>query len=110
MPGREYNAGMKSHPQIARAAFGLGVLCFIYGVLVMCHCPWSFVIAAVLFGSSWLSAVGRLRGFALAFFTASIAGAIYEAAAKQQFEQNIERLRQQINADYERTHPQEIAK
>jgi hypothetical protein len=102
---------MTSHPQIAKAAFGLGMACFVYGVLVMCHCPWSFVIATVFFGGSWLLAVGRLRGFALAFFTASIAGAIYEAAAKQQFDQNVERLRQQMNAEYERAHPQqEMAK
>src|SRR5262245_48328675 len=85
---------MNPHPTLAKTAFGAGVLFFILGELVMCHCPWLFVIATVFFGGSWLLAVDRLRAFALLFFAISIVGAIYEMGAKQQFEERMQRLRE----------------
>jgi hypothetical protein len=95
-----YDERMPPHQPTARVTFILGMIVFVLGELVMCYCPWMFVIATVLFSISWLLAVpGRLRMFALIFFAISVLGAIYEQAAKQNFQDNVMKLRQRIEQE-----------
>jgi hypothetical protein len=54
---------------------------------MMCYCPWTFAIAAVMFGATAAAANGRLRWYAVVFVATSVATSIGFAKRDAEFKE-----------------------
>jgi hypothetical protein len=89
---------------LGKIGFGVGVLCWIGGILLLCYCPVPFIIAAVVFILPAITFRGAWQLLAILLIPVSIFGAIREAQLKQQEHDDAMRKIQLIE---ERRHVQE---